>query len=396
MHHSCRPVSSRSQALPRRRAFTLVELLVAIAIFTILATITLGAFRGVSKDDRISAGVQQVKGWFEHAKSLAIHAKEPRGIRFLPDQNNPRLCTSIVYIGQPGYDEGDLKNPVAANRKYVQIVKFDPNPMTGNPSKTTYFVTPTASATSTDWASLIDSGALSTAAVLRHGLRIEVPKGSGLWHSIVDVDTSSGAPALQLGSTVPLQFIGKPLDYRLEIGPAPLSDNVNPLPAGVVIDLDASIVPVDWRINSNTQSTNPLPWPYSDQMDIMFSPRGTFMGALSATQGVIHLCVSTQADADAARLISAPPNDHPANVDPVGSPARAIFPADLASLSIPFVLADPATTQKIVSIFLTSGRVSSSEFNVEGDSVDTTPANRQSTYSAAQLFGFALRGKEAK
>ena len=70
----------------------------------------------------------------------------------------------------------------------------------------------------------------------------------------------------------------------MELGPGILGDS-QPVqfPAGVVIDLDGSQVPIAWRPSAAADS-------YRTQtpMDILFTPRGTVIGDC-ATLGMIHL-----------------------------------------------------------------------------------------------------------
>jgi hypothetical protein len=123
-------------------------------------------------------------------------------------------------------------------------------------------------------------------------------------------------------------------------------------------------------------------------MDIMFSPRGTLTGQLAATQGILHFCISTLEDAERARdLGSHSINQAYSGAPPVAPPG-----------TFPFVLADPATTQRIVSVYLTSGRVSTSDLvTFPGDS-NATPQDERAGIapSYASVYTYALRGKEAK
>ena len=44
------------------------------------------------------------------ARDRAIYAKQPRGVRFLVDQQNPRTCSSMVYIGPSDpWSEGRIR-----------------------------------------------------------------------------------------------------------------------------------------------------------------------------------------------------------------------------------------------------------------------------------------------
>ena len=56
----------------RRLGFTLLELLVVVAIILIVTTLTLMAYRGIASDMRMSAAVQDVTNVMEQARSRAI------------------------------------------------------------------------------------------------------------------------------------------------------------------------------------------------------------------------------------------------------------------------------------------------------------------------------------
>jgi Tfp pilus assembly protein FimT len=382
-------------------------MLVALAIFLVLSTLTLSAFRGVSQEDRISAAAEQVKGWCEHARSLAIRDAQSRGIRFLPDPNNPRLCSSAAYIGATGYDEGtsDPLTPVVS-RKAVLLAA-----LAIRPSVTVVSPQP-GTATPGEWGSLLASGALSDEAVFSAGIRIELPRGSGRWYSVSYVGDRDRNGNGSLDPGIPEDFnanglletgflvieqpipnrtplLGRPLDYRLELGPTVLSDEPSPLPRGTVIDLDASILPAAWR-PAVPAAGAPAPG-YPQVMDLMFSPQGAFTGRGAAAAGVVHLCVSTVEDAEKSRSLDAAPLIHPVNVDVSDLP--------LTESMYPFVLADPATPQRIVSLFASSGRVASANVFL-APAWYTVPGKQQSRAGTAALgfmdcYTYALRGQEA-
>ena len=60
-----------------RRAFTLVELLVTIAIATILASVVLSTLQGLLKDQKLSQSVRLVRQYFETARTRAIATGRP-------------------------------------------------------------------------------------------------------------------------------------------------------------------------------------------------------------------------------------------------------------------------------------------------------------------------------
>jgi len=366
--------SSRGPA--GRQGFTLVEMLVALGIFVILATITLGAFRGVSKDDQISAGAQTVKGWFEHARSRAIKTKSAYGVRFIPDASAGRYCSTVSYIAAGATDESNLDPSPGAERKWITVA-YNMSGLTGR-------LIPGGTAIDA-WRGFVDSGALPAVGGGNPlGLRIEVPKDSGHWFALQDVESDGATPPtfrIVVGSgarAMLTNLIDQRVEYRLELGPTAQSDPAPALPRGVVIDFDASQLPDNWRPGFAAAET---PYP-SSGLDLMFSPNGALMGRGAGAGGVLHLCLSTREDAEAIRInfqSSTPP--HPQWVT---SPTVPTYP---------FILADPKTAQKLVSVFLGSGRIGTASVNTAGDT-NSVFQNELVGGAAARLY--AVRGRESK
>ena len=63
---------SNQTVTTRRRAFTLTELLVAIAIIGILAAITVVGIRAISKDAKLASGKNTVMAVLANARARAI------------------------------------------------------------------------------------------------------------------------------------------------------------------------------------------------------------------------------------------------------------------------------------------------------------------------------------
>jgi prepilin-type N-terminal cleavage/methylation domain-containing protein len=331
-----------------RRAFTLVELLVAITIFSILITLAIGAFRETDQD-RASAGAQQLRSMIEGARSRAIHDQLPRGIRLLlgshvPGQSGSRYVTSAIYIGAPEQFSGTLSRldgetsgPFSPGD---QMVDDDSDGTTDEADEYGWGAnsddTIVASVNSgtpgftTTWRIRESAGVwlnLRRRKLLAHtgeyiGARIRIPAKSNTWFPIVDIDSPFGPTGSQakpdrfpndtpdpvVANAVRLTIAGQ---YPFAASPPhTISPGVTQDYAVVdadkvieyVIELAPPILP-----GSNPQplangiaidldgSKLPTAWTsggnYIDHLDILFTPRGDVTGPAAAA-GVLCFVVA--------------------------------------------------------------------------------------------------------
>ena len=80
-----------------RYGFTLVEMLVVIAIIIVLATLAWAVFTGRTTD-KMRAAARTAQSVFLGAKDRALHAKDLRGVRLIRDTTDPTLVTGFVYL----------------------------------------------------------------------------------------------------------------------------------------------------------------------------------------------------------------------------------------------------------------------------------------------------------
>ncbi len=250
------PQVFRLRANPfHRSAFTLIELMVVITVMLILTTITVMSVNFSNNADRMRAGARQMQSLLGGARDKAIYAKEIRGLRLLLDPNDNHAVSAVQYIGSPERDtQGTLTFGAA---------------VTGDSTGAT------VAGYGTRWQSLKRRG------FLKVGSRIQIPRDTGTWYTVAVIDDTM--EKLQLNR--PNRDLAKSsaqVNYALELGPGILGDS-QPVqfPAGVVIDLDGSQVPIAWRPSAAADS-------YPTQMDILFTPRGTVIRDC-ATLGMIHL-----------------------------------------------------------------------------------------------------------
>jgi prepilin-type N-terminal cleavage/methylation domain-containing protein len=332
-----------------RRAFTLVELLVAIAIFVILATIAISAFRE-SDQDRAAAGAQQLRSMLEGARSRAIHDGLPRGLRLLLDPSHPRRVTSLVYIGAPRQYIRELTLPELLG---PDGVPGSPGDDDGNGTadddgeygwegsddaiKATVATsagpfTPVWTITEyVRWPNLYDRGLLRPTSEFR-GARIKIPAEKGNWFPITRVTRTTSPHAVTItlaGQYGDYPFVKRrdnhhnssfeqeyyaaigtgnpepvtnPIRYILELAPPILpGSSPKPLANGMGIDLDGSKLPAAWQTGGN----------YIPRMDILFSPRGEVIGEAGAA-GILHFIIADVEDIANGTRYTAPDQRAPA------------------------------------------------------------------------------------
>lgn len=287
----------------RRFGFTLVELLIVVALLLVLSSLTLAIFNSTSESDRIRSSARQLQSALLGARDRAIHAKLPRGLRLLlqdttdPTSPGASVVTGMVYIGA---DQDWTAGRISLQMPDYSIPSIKHTEIQANNNLAELRELVVVRGTGTDWRLLFSQG------LLDDGARIEIPRNSGDWYTI---DTSLlRNPPTGGGSddflVLPRNGYRKPTakpptTYRLELKPSVLAGQ-EPLrlSSGIVVDLDRSVIPKGW-VNSTAPKYFDSGIPKT--FDIMFSPRGwaadSAQTPLSAS-GVIHLYLCTQATAD--------------------------------------------------------------------------------------------------
>jgi prepilin-type N-terminal cleavage/methylation domain-containing protein len=279
----------------RRRGFTMIELLVVVSITAILATLTFAAWTNTADGDRVPSAARQLQSYLEGARDRAIHAKAPRGVRFLldPDANDagvPDTVSSMVFVGASGtFSEGTIQINDA--------------------------MVPDIDITDADWNNLVNRGLFN-----RRGARIKI---EDLYYNVAFIESLGEFRLTKpfLGTTL------TQLPYVLDLEPAVLpNQEPRPVARGVVIDLLHSFPngpPSDWGTTDA----------WTDRMDIMFSPRGTVIGS-AATSGLLHFVLADLDDVNAGRA--------PGATDKVGDERIVTLAPHTGNISThPVVPSDP-------------------------------------------------------
>ncbi len=261
-----------------RAGFTLVELLVVMAIIAFLAAIAIYFFPSIQGQANEARGAQLLQGWLSIARQKAIRNQSPYGLRLWAkdiDQTTGKLTMLVKecsYIEQPDDFTGGTITTTDNTLKNLQLVGADP---TGG------FWTP---------------GAPDNLYAVQMGDYLEV-LGTGLMHKIwpppvPQANQQSGVQTwnpntltatFSVASALPYALPATPT-YRIVRKPRVVSEETLPLPDPVVVDLNTN---TDASITGGGTYSNPLPItiipgtpppvnppPAGAYLDILFSPSG--------------------------------------------------------------------------------------------------------------------------
>lgn len=365
----------------RRRGFTLVELLIVVAILLLLTTFTIVSVDFAFESERVRAGSRQVQSMLEGARDRAIRARQARGVRFLldTDQDSGRMVSSMIYVGEAEpWNEGQitLKRPDfspkdgTADSDSVTIVEGTPDALWSNLKQRGFLGVYEFDSNNSGGPPEPSEDLNGNGVWDRETPRIRIPGDkNGTWYRVrtdlLGADPQNPNVLVLLreyrdpGTTPAEEVIAfegtGPSTYVLELPPRILPD-ADPvlLPANVVIDLDASQLPDYWRPPSGAGYTVP----YLSRMDLMFSPRGTVVGS-PAGAGILHFYVTRKSDVENATspLVNRPPVN-----------AGATFPLVPADpLFAPLNGSPPVGDRSLVSVFTSTGKVASHPLNLDNN-----------------------------
>lgn len=339
MMNNSRSESAR-QSIRLRSGFTLIELLVVVTIMLLLFAMTVMAVNFNRDAERVTSAALHVQSFLNGARDRAIHAGEPRGVRFFLDRANYRAVSSMAYIDPSQFWSDGT----------IQLRRWDANDdgvTDAGPSDIIGDGTADEDPTQVRVVAGADPGwwELKRRGLLFDGLRVRIPKGTtGTWYSIntrlIDVTLAKTAvqklileiPYSDPGDTQVNRAIAYdssgPVDYELELAPRILPMDPVRLPADTIIDLDASQLPTAWRPIGTGAGISSGNLQYSQFMDVIFSPRGNVIGN-AAAGGVIHfyICDSNDSVALKESYIPSLPN-------PSGNVTKMKFTENGASLNV--------------------------------------------------------------
>jgi len=250
-----------------RGAFTLVELLVVMAIIAVIAGIGVYAMQPFQNRAAVNKGAVLLQSWLTAAKQRAVRDQQPRGIRLVPGdeltdlQGNPiaNLVTKCIYIEQQEDITGSIDSSTG------NVVRTTA-PFPGNLAPTDY-----------------------TYIEINGGILRQVTS-AGQQKIILARPLPTDIPQ-ETGATFRIFRTPKAISNTIDTAGA-ATDDILRLPLGAIINLNANIqfstAPTNFGY-SLTPNTPPL--------DIMFAPNGSVMFPSPNSDKIILWVTGTQRDA---------------------------------------------------------------------------------------------------
>jgi prepilin-type N-terminal cleavage/methylation domain-containing protein len=314
--------------------FTLVELLVAIAIIVVLAALLLAFYPSIASQTSEANGAAYLQQWLNLARQKAIRNQNPFGVRLWIKDLNTYYVTQCQYIEQPE----DLRGGVIVTRDWQNnqipvwnAVAFDP---TGTMDVTGGFTDP--------YLYLVQPNDY-----------LEV-LGTGTMHQIIDVFPGPLYPVapqiwnknpppipgqhLKLATPIPYQIgqfdptpppngSGLPANgtanFRIVRAPRVISEEMLPLPEGVVVDINVNrnLNPVTNQpymaaLYQNTLPMSPVFGPVPPNppgtvvgayIDVIFGPSGSVM-TTGLSQATMNFWVRQPDPNNAANIFAGTPS----------------------------------------------------------------------------------------
>jgi prepilin-type N-terminal cleavage/methylation domain-containing protein len=293
-----------------RRGFTLLELLVVIALMMTLAAIALLVSPRLSEDQRSVRSADLVSGWLLISKQRALRDQLPRGIRLIPSPDSTGALTwvkEVAYVERPV----DYRPPVTVNLQYPvppALASFVP---AGVPNTATVLISGKDLTNATSPGNPIVSvgdflvfDTLETPPNNSHRIMqlVVIPVGTAALPrggTLIVIGATDGTPTgiyfgtINGGNPIPATAAtgsGTAAAFRFVRAVRPMAgEDVLQLPKDMIIDL-SPLTPGPSSLPGIPAASMPGPGNSAggfDGYDIVFSPRGVIQGSNGSAGKVI-------------------------------------------------------------------------------------------------------------
>jgi prepilin-type N-terminal cleavage/methylation domain-containing protein len=263
----------------RRRAFTLIELIVVIGIILVIAALAAAFAPRVSDSQNLSRAVDQFEQWLLTAKMRAKRDGLATGIRLVPNQGDPAgIYSQVQYIQQPDPLSGGFLTTTPTSLVY----SAGPPAVYVNGGILQSAASGVVTFAGVDFTLGLGAGALPSQLLVQPGDFLEVRDGGVYMIGAVTGPTTltlggtSYDTALKIGSaTTPPS--GPTTNYRILrqprvlIGEAPLQ-----LPGNLAVDttlIPQTVIPGNTTVTWSNVAAGTSGYP-----EILFSPSGAVVG----------------------------------------------------------------------------------------------------------------------
>jgi len=268
----------------RRRAFTLVELLVVVGLILLVTAMGLYFVPSINNEQRATQAGTQLQQWIEITKQRAARDRAPRGIRLLPGTANNYQVTQLVYTEQPpdfwlgaGSTFSTGFSPAPPNGSGLPVVNFvgGTTTLTGGRGMPKNFLpnVPPPKGTKDPNAGRYP---------VQPGDRIALG-GSEEIHSILAVSDTlqlTLVPPPPAGVGYATSTFINATQYRIIRQPRSIGDDPLQMPANIIIDCATR------NVAGNVYDLQPY-MQTQGYIDIMFSPDGRVIGQLAGLDKII-------------------------------------------------------------------------------------------------------------
>jgi hypothetical protein len=210
--------------------------MIVIALIIIIAGLSAFFYPGFDQRERSRQGASNLQSWLLVARQSALRDQAPRGVRLLPDPNNPQLIRRVQYLEQPDDFTGGTivsEDPtnVPPGLNPLQVLRYSGVDLTGG-----YYSDPNLwPVRERDMIQLYNSGVvhqiLSPNPNANPSIKPDPPDATGR--------TNSGQ--IVLASPLPVRIDTPQRNYKIVRQPRVAGDETLEMPFDVAIDLSTNV-----------------------------------------------------------------------------------------------------------------------------------------------------------